>query len=269
MTKRTRLYAGLFVFLSIGCVLYGTTFGQPDGTRHPFVGTIIFQSAGGYFACSATLMNPTVLLTAGHCTEEEGVPNLKTWANFSESISFPGRSNYSSLGDYLDDPANGWIPGQAIPHPQYDDYAEFPAIYDVGVVILSTPVNMGTYGALPPLNFLSTIRGRATDTFTIVGYGMQGLIKPFFEDIYARYFGSVRLVELKSTFDAGMTAKYTNNPGIGGGSCFGDSGGPIFYSNTNMVVSLVSYGFTPCIGVDYNFRVDTPIAQDFLTGYIH
>jgi secreted trypsin-like serine protease len=66
-----------------------------------------------------------------------------------------------------------------------------------------------------------------------------------------------------------MTAKYTNNPGTGGGTCFGDSGGPIFYSNTNMVVSVVSWGITPCIGVAYNFRTDTSLAQDFLRQYIH
>jgi secreted trypsin-like serine protease len=53
-----------------------------------------------------------------------------------------------------------------------------------------------------------------------------------------------------------------------GGTCFGDSGGPIFCSNTNMVVSVVSWGITPCIGVDYNFRTDTALAQDFLARYI-
>jgi hypothetical protein len=48
----------------------------------------------------------------------------------------------------------------------------------------------------------------------------------------------VVLIGLDSTFDAGMSAKFTNNPGTGGGSCFGDSGGPIFYDDTNMVVAV-------------------------------
>jgi hypothetical protein len=65
-----------------------------------------------------------------------------------------------------------------------------------------------------------------------------------------------------------MTAKYTNNPGTGGGTCFGDSGGRIFYGNSNMVVSVVSWGITPCIRVDYNSRTDTALAQDFLARYI-
>jgi hypothetical protein len=141
------------------------------------------------------------------------VPNLKTWLKFDPQISFPGRANYASLDDFLDDPVNGWIKGTAVPHPQFDDFSQFPATYDVGVVLLSQNVTFTTYGALPPLQFLETVRRAAENHFTVVGYGMQGLIKPFFEDKYQRQFGAVRLIELKSTFDAGMTAKYTNNPG--------------------------------------------------------
>ena len=59
------------------------------------------------------------------------------------------------------------------------------------------------------------------------------------------------------------------NPATGdGGTCYGDSGGPIFYDNTNMVVALVSWGITPCIGVDYQFRTDTALALDFVRLYL-
>ena len=100
---------------------------------------------------------------------------------------------------------------------------------------------------------------------------MQGYIKPFSSDIWERYFGQVRLVELKSTFNGdAASAKLTNNPGsTSGGSCYGDSGGPVFYSTTNMVVAVVSWGITPRIGVDYNFRIDMPAAQDFVRQYLH
>lgn len=97
---------------------------------------------------------------------------------------------------------------------------------------------------------------------------MQGLIKPFFEDKYERSQGQVKLLELNSTSNAGMSAKFSNNPGTGGGTCFGDSGGPVFYSSTNMVVTIVSWGITPCIGVDYQFRVDTALAQNFVRPYL-
>ena len=244
------------------------TFGEPDGTRHPYVGTILFQVPSGYYSCSATLVTPSVLVTAGHCTSEGGVRNLNTWVKFSPSISFPGYENYSSLGDYLDDKKNGWTKGEAFPHPNYRDYAQFPLTYDVGVVVLRQRISMNVYGALPPEGFLTTIRGAADNDFTVVGYGMQGLIKPFLADAYTRYRGSVRLVELNSTFNGGQSAKFTNNPGIGGGSCFGDSGGPVFYANTNMMAAVVSWGITPCIGVDYQFRLDTAIALNFVRQYL-
>jgi Trypsin len=268
MTTGLKLAVSAAIVICSIAGVRATTFGEPDGTRHPYVGTIIFQTQSGFFSCSGTLLNQTVFLTAGHCTEEAGVANVRTWAKFTPAITFEGRQNYPSLDAYLDDRKNGWIKGDAIAHPQFDDFAQFPQTYDVGVVLLRQRVAAPTYGALPPANFLAGIRS-ADNRFTVVGYGMQGFIKPFFEDVYARYQGQVKLLELNSTFNAGMSAKFTNNPGTGGGSCFGDSGGPVFYDNTNMVVAVVSWGITPCIGVDYQFRVDTPLALNFLRQYVH
>jgi len=262
----TAAVAGLLA--AAGAGLHAVTFGEPDGTRHPYVGTIIFETPSGFFSCSATLMSPDVMLTAGHCTEEAGVANLNTWAKFTPEITFPGRANYPSLGAYLDDKRNGWVKGTAIPHPQYDDFAQFPQTFDVGVVLLKQRVAMSTYGALPTENFLAGVKSAAENKFTVVGYGMQGLIQPFFEDKYVRYQGQVKLLELNSTSNGGQSAKFTNNPGTDGGSCFGDSGGPVFYGSTNMVVSVVSWGLTPCIGVDYQFRVDTATALDFVRQYV-
>src|SRR5438552_3477567 len=51
---------------------------------------------------------------------------------------------------------------------------------------------------------------------------------------------------------------------VGSGSCYGDSGGPIFYSDNNMITAVVSWGITPCIGNSYRFRIDTAVAFDFV-----
>lgn len=244
------------------------TFGQPDGNAHPFVGTLLFKRADGYFSCTATSLSATVLLTAGHCTESAGETNLRTWASFAPSISFAGIGGYPSIDAFFDDPINGWVKGTPIPHPQYDDFAAFPRTFDIGVVLLDQAVPHATYGVLAPLDFLTTIHKSSDDRFTIVGYGQQGILKPFASDIYARYNGQVRLTEIKSTRTGGQSAKFSNNPGIGGGTCFGDSGGPIFHADTNMIVAVVSFGYTPCIGNDYNFRTDIPAARDFVTPYL-
>ena len=46
------------------------TNGTPDGNRHPYVGLIVFDDANGpAWRCTGALLSPTVVLTAGHCTE--------------------------------------------------------------------------------------------------------------------------------------------------------------------------------------------------------
>jgi hypothetical protein len=260
----------LVLFTALSACALAVTFGEPDGSRHPYVGTLLFQTDTGWYSCSGTLLAPTVVLTAGHCTQEGRVANLNTFVTFTPSISFPGLDP-DYLLDYLNDPSHGWIKGTAIAHPQYNDYAQFPRTYDVGVVLLDKPVDLDTYGALPPEGFLQTLttkRSQTNNKFTLVGYGMQGIIRPFYADNWERYQGTVRLIELNSAMNAGQSAKFTSNPGLGGGSCFGDSGGPIFYGQSNMITAVVSWGITPCIGNSYEFRIDTEVALDFIREYL-
>ena len=44
------------------------TGGEPDGEGHPNVALIAFYEGGTRYRCTATLVTPTVLLTAAHCT---------------------------------------------------------------------------------------------------------------------------------------------------------------------------------------------------------
>lgn len=263
--------ATVIIFAMFGGSALAVTFGVPDNDAHPWVGTLLFQAGDkNFYSCSGTLLAPAVMVTAAHCTTDGGVLNLQTWVKFTPSISFADR-NGQNISAYLDDPDHGWIKAtQVIPHPQYQ--GRYPNTYDVGIVILATPVQLSQYGELPTLHFLDTVgKGNTRDNlFTAVGYGMQGYVKPFESDIWARYAGNVRLIELKSAFDgAEASAKFSNNPGkTSGGSCYGDSGGPIFFGNTNLITAVVSWGITPCIGVDYQFRLDTPVAQDFVRSHL-
>jgi hypothetical protein len=174
----------------------------------------------------------------------------------------------------LDD---NFVHGTAYPHPLYDDYNEFPNTYDVGVVVLDEAVYLDEdmYGELPGLGLLDTLtqgRGRRDRAFTAVGYGLQGYIPAYFSAERTRYQGQVSLIEVKSAFNGDQqSAKFTNNPGKGngsGGTCFGDSGGPVFHGDTNVIGAVVSWGITPCVGVDYQFRIDTPTAQDFILPFL-
>jgi hypothetical protein len=263
MTRLTTLIAA--VVLSLAAVpALAVTFGEPDGNRHPFVGNILFERPDGYYSCTGTMLSPTVMLTAGHCTEEAGVANVRSWVTFKPDVAInSGCSTRKCLNRYLDNPANGWIQATAYPHPSYDDFNQFPATFDVGVLVLKTAVSMSTYGTLPALGFLETVNGNE-NSFTVVGYGLQGYIPAFYSDAWTRHVGTVKLAELESMYNGGMSAKFTNNPGTGGGTCFGDSGGPVFYQNTNVIVAVVSWGITPCIGADYQFRTDIQTTQDFV-----
>ncbi len=270
MKASTAITVVLAVFLLVGSA-NAVTFGAPDGNAHPWVGTLVFQAADGrFYSCTGTLLSSKVMVTAAHCTIDGGQLNLYTWVKFTPQIEWQSGWTADQHIAYLNDAKNGWIKAsKVIPHPQYA--GNYPNTYDVGLVLLGKPVS-GAYGALPPLGFLGNIPTGNVDAnlFTVVGYGMQGYIKPLYGDAWERYAGNVRLVELNSFSDgADASAKFSNNPGkTSGGSCYGDSGGPVFYGATNMIAAVVSWGITPCIGVDYQFRLDTPAAQNFIKAYL-
>lgn len=243
------------------------TWGEPDDGEHPFVGTLLFvQNGVGFYSCTGTLISSRVMLTAGHCVEEAGNINDLTFVRFDED-ALAGIGDYATLGEWF---ANDWLAVETvIPHPFYDDYAAFPDTYDIGVVILAEPFDAGGLGVLPEMGFLEGLKGKDKNDFTSVGYGRQGTLPPFDQNDYVRYKGSVRLLELNSMFNSGgdASARFSNNPGIGGGTCYGDSGGPTFFKDTNIVVSVTSFGWAKngnCVGNDFNFRTDIPVSLDFL-----
>lgn len=266
------IVALLYVFV---VTAYAVTWGEPDGDAHPHVGILYFEIESGIFRCTGTLLSPTVLLTAAHCTSENGEPSSASWVSFDPEIVFPpdlDLSDDEAFKAYLDE---NFISGQGIPHPQYDDFAQFPNTFDVGVVLLETPVELAEYGELPELGLLNRLtqgQGHRDKRFTAVGYGLQGVIAPYFSADRTRYQGEVSLIEVKSQFNGDQhSAKFSNSPGGGngsGGTCFGDSGGPLFHGNSNVIGAVVSWGITPCIGVDYQFRIDTALAQDFILEYL-
>ena len=173
---------------------------------------------------TGTLLSETVMLTAAHCVAGNDV----TYVRFDEE-GLDGIGDYGSLQDWFD---AEWIEAAAVvPHPDYDDYSEFPEIYDIGLIFLSEPYPLAEYGALPTLDFLQEVKdlpGNKDNWWTAVGYGMQGVINPFYGDDYARRQANTRLINLNSFHTGnGQVAKFTNNPGKGrggkgsGGTCYG------------------------------------------------
>jgi hypothetical protein len=283
MKVSIRIAASIAALAALSAPAFAITWGQPDGNAHPNVVNLIFERPDGLYSCTGTLLTSTLVLTAGHCTEEAGAVNINTWvrndANLDAAFAAE-RPSYASTRAWLN---ATWSRGQAVPHPMYDDYSQFPDTYDVGVVLLSTPIFVAQYGALPTLGqfeYLRKSRGSMSDRrAVIVGYGLQGKIPAFSQDDWVRYRGESSVANLENGNVLGaQNFQFTNSPGKGngvGGTCSGDSGGPAFWVNpatnleTNIVMAVNSYSVTPlCNGVDYQARTDTAVTQDFVRPYL-
>lgn len=149
---------------------FGITNGQPDGDDHPYVGLAVFDVAtpsGNVpsHRCSASLLTPTVVLTAGHCTD--GTAAARVW--FDEDVQsnteypFSGTTSYD--GEPFTNPDFAIAAGNGLPGF---------AFRDVGVIVLSEPVpvaDVSSYASLPADGIVDTLRNKTK--VDIVGYGVQ------------------------------------------------------------------------------------------------
>jgi hypothetical protein len=176
---------------------------------------------------------------------------------------------------WLDDPAHGFVGGVAFPNPDYDGFSGFPVNHDVGIVELEEPVLLGNYGDLAPLGTAELMAGtpstRNNALVETVGYGIQS-VQPHPMDIESRYKSTSRIVQISGSISRGGNLHTLNNPsavGGTGGSCFGDSGGPVLVNNTDDVIAVVSFGFSlTCHGADYAWRVDTAPSYAFILPFL-
>jgi Trypsin len=236
---------------------------------HTWVGLIVFYDENGEFShrCSGSLIEPTVFLTAGHCTA--GASSARIWFAQDAGVNFDPATEL--------DPVTGY-PETCLPQPSpcvtsdelynfgFDDFAGFPNTLDVGIVILDEPVTSVGFGELAPvgtLDALATERGQQDVSFVVSGYGVSG-VRPRALSFRERLMATVNLVNLTSALNDGFNVQTSNSPGGGrGGTCFGDSGGPLLYQG--QIVGVTSFGLNfNCAGVGFSYRVDREEVQDFI-----
>lgn len=261
MRARTVLVAGLLaVLLVAGALPAGAVvWGEPDGDAHPQVGLLAFDVDGvPSHGCSGTLLSPTVVLTAGHCTW--GTSGARVW--FESEITDPAF------------PAGGGsaIEGTAYTHPDFDNFASSPNTSDLGVVVLDQPVHGVAYAALPEIGALDHIdqrRGHHEQSFEIVGYGLQSVVPVERADL-VRHRATPRLQNLRNALTDGWSLQLSVNAGTRnpGGACFGDSGGPAFVGDSLVLAGVSSLVSRNCVGTSWYYRVDTEHAQRFVTAFL-
>ena len=245
---------------------------------HDFVGLMVFYTdpdpvTGDIFShrCSGSLITPTLMVTAGHCTQ--GVETGRVY--FQQSVA----PNYdpNAFGGLGGDETTGYpyLNGVTFSHTWTfgDIFAGYPVeknTQDVGVVQLDTPYNppSGHFGLLPVAGAIDSYLASSTFKqdllFRTSGYGLSDqdpVPVSFRERLTAPGF----IVEGNS----GLTAynlKTTANAAKGkGGSCNGDSGGPVFFEGTNVIAAVVSFGFNPqCKGLDLSYRLDRQPVLDWI-----
>jgi hypothetical protein len=252
------------------------TDGTVDGTAHPNVALIAFYQPDGRFRCSATLVSPTVLVTAAHCTS--GVLG-KTLVSFDPVVASSPRAaddtgDGQSATGYTSTPA-GWLGGTPHAHPLWADKLQLNNLHDMGVVVLDSPYTGATPAALPPRNYLDGLSsgngGLNKQTFLLVGYGIffakpaDGPQKPSEVSDRTRRFTTAVGQNISS--QVLKLAENDSDSHAEGGSCFGDSGGPVFHAG--LLVGDTSYGASQfCRSSGAYYRLDTDDARSFLDDYV-
>ncbi len=252
------------------------TGGEPDGNGHPNVGLIAFYDATGRFRCSATLVSPTVLLTAAHCTD--GVLG-KVAVTFDSAIAenppspLPVAANPASGYTASELTAAGYLSGSAHTHPEYSDFTDRENWNDVGVVVLDQPLPSITPAPIADKGYLNQFaQPRLNSTlFTAVGYGTE-VRKPLTGPQKPQPMSYPLMRRIADSPGQKLTDQILqmngniNDTRGTGGTCFGDSGGPVF--KNGLVVAVTSYGYTKnCRYLGGYQRVDIAGVQSWLATF--
>ncbi|TDO52401.1 V8-like Glu-specific endopeptidase [Kribbella sp. VKM Ac-2527] len=260
------LVAGMLLTVQPAAAITG---GQRDEV-HTNVGVVRFTTESGRFRCSGTLISPTVVLTAGHCTGDTAAsPATKVFVSFNTDLPLdplaPGITPQESAAR-----AANYITGTAHPDPGWDGKLSISKQHDQGVVVLNAPAASKWPGITPaPLLPVGTLDGNQgalkNETFTLVGYGVDIGAKKSQIVVPERRFTTSFL---KNVQDEVVTFQINDRDSkAGGGSCFGDSGGPVLLGryvagDSSFVNSLT------CNATGGYQRVDTPYARAFLEQFI-
>ena len=263
-----------------------------DDAEHEFVGLLAVYDENWEFLqrCTAELLSSTVLLTAGHCTNDSSKPDgggaahARVWFLQDVGSHYDPVTQQDPVTGYPDSCTGtmgngltgGWCAeSSTLFNYGFDAFAGFPDIHDLGIVILDQPIELDEYATLASANTVDALvkaRGTQDTTMRVSGYGLslRHLVPvhgPKAQQAPSSYTISFRIrlqadlifTNLVSANSGGYTLVANGNGDDRGGTCNGDSGGPVFWpADSNQVVAVSSWGVlnAGCRGIGYYYRTD-------------
>lgn len=251
------------------------TYGEPDAGEHPNVGALLLvrervdPDTGDTVTsirpdCSGTLIGERVFLTAGHCVawleQLQHPPGLAV--TFAEDPPFEDPELMRPQMIAVED----WTHAGFAGFETEDGDAR-----DLALLRLASA---------PPLEPASLVRPGALDqlhrhdqkglVFTSVGYGAGERQHDGGEPRFRRQTARMRAEGVLLSVTRNWLT-LSQNPARGhGGTCIGDSGGPIFTTvdGRYVIVAVTSTGDAVCRATNKAYRVDSPVGQEFLADHL-
>lgn len=226
------------------------------------------------------MISETVFVTAGHCTgPESGAPDAATpmfasvW--FDEDVdALVGDDGYPWYEKAT--PANNAYTGSPETHPLFEPDAFF--LYDLGVVVLDGGGNaaLSEFASLPKEGAVDDLgKGRKRATVTAVGYGLQKINPVMVQADRVRLQADLMVVNTQGVAGVGnikvdppTNSMLVSGDAKHGGTCFGDSGGPMLIDDTH-IAGVTSFGLNGnCAGVGGVFRIDRDVEINWISSFL-
>jgi hypothetical protein len=253
-----------------------TAFGITGNYSHDssnsknYVGVVVlFSDVGRHIPigfCSGFLVSPTTLITAGHSLlNAEAVSVCFDKGPISYEV-IDGKIVYYGVETiYNGDPELyiGNVPAKS----GNQDFSTS----DIGIIHLYNPVNGVILPKLPGKGFADTLPAKTN--LQVMGYGFQYQLTPKSDGVMNTWGGTLSRNSAQSELSPAnfhgsdkflkLSANAAQNKG---GISFGDSGGPVIYTDSNgddFVLAVNAFVCNSnCAGVTYHTRIDT---QEIIT----
>ncbi|XP_018403933.1 PREDICTED: chymotrypsin-1-like [Cyphomyrmex costatus] len=178
-------------------------------------------------SCGGSIINQYTILTAAHC-----ISSYRSNPDSLESLTIHAGTNLLSEDGAV------YKAKQAIVH---EDFSVIRLVNDIGLLILSTPIEYTKY--IQPIPLATTDVAPSGSSCTLSGWGtlkVGGSVPNKLQEIELNIYDHARCKEKQMRLQPSHICTFTK---AGEGACNGDSGGPLVWNGVQ--IGIVSFG-VPC-----------------------